>query len=1497
MKMKEIYKSIMGVLFGGAAISSIVIGIGAETVGQDFLKRRTTEVSETPAMKVASRHKSAHRTSSLPKSNSPRNISAQSDAEAQKFQCVLTYSDTWEYYDEAGVYTFGASDPISFNNTFVNEEYSPSGGAFFTDKYYVLTTMSEDWFTGEVSVASYKFSRNNWEEISYAPQNIYSLYNSICYDPIDNRAYGYFYTDEGGDWGYMDVDNLSVTHLAPVVTPIVAVAVNDCGMTYGVGSDGYFYSVDKKTGTMTKIGSTGLSPYYMQSMAFAPDGQLYWAASEELSSGLYTIDVATGKASKVSSFNGSEEVCALYALQTVPQDNAPSQATDLKVELVGKELTFPFTFTIPDKTYRGEPLSEEIEYAVYVDGVICNVGAAQSGTSVTETLTVETPGYHLFKVVLSNEAGNSEGSTARYWIGVDQPLSVSDTEVTKTSDNSISLSWKAPAGGVNGGFFDADLVTYNVTRLPDNIVIGENIKTTSFKDEISIETGQSFIRYIITPTVEGLEGQGTETAGIIMGNPYEVPVEFTFDSVEDYNIFTVIDNNETVNLDSGMWEYTPSGEAAGYVSGTKDGDDWLITPSIYLHARTQYIFSHDVLCYSDYWPEQYSVYLGQSPAPESMTTEIVPSTTIWWDEYRTRTDTITIDEEGVYYFGFHATSDAGTVFFLLDNVKLREMYKLDAPAEVGNFNVKAGEKGAKTASISFEAPLSSVSGEELSNNFAIKVLRNGIEMMTKSDVAPGEQLTIEDNNPIDRSMNTYEVICCNDEGDGPGVSAQVWVGLDEPTAPLNARVSLDEEGHPVISWDAPEGRGVHGGYVDNSDLSYTVAVEKDGGLSPIVVDTEEHSCVDDATVYDNSGAQEMHQYYIVPLSNATGEYGENATALYISGQPYRLPFKESFKGRTPTNFWAFTGTNGEGWFIGDDWEVGSQDYDDGVLSYLPAVPDVVTTAMSGKIDINGANNPKLTFYLRKMGVADNGFYDTDPSKDVLNIKVGIDGFNLETISTIRLEDVKKTGEFIYYSIPLSNLDAKEYIVVTFEYEAVSARTPLMIDNIVVKEGRDYNAVAGEINAPEAVEVFENLEVKASVENVGDNLLTDVKVRLMRGALVEAETTIDNIAPDQSQTVTLEAMALPEWGEEAEFTVYVDADNDEVEADNSSNPFKISVIYHDRPAVSDLAGNIEDDELHLNWSEPDDLSNLDKTVTESLDSYNHGDLSFGQWISEDKSFWGFEGIKTITVDGIEIEIPNSDDEQAFIVFNPALAGIDLNENSEWTPISGNNVIACFGDAANDYLESNNDWLISPELSGQKQTISFWAKTATKKGRPDDIRVLVAADIEFNNDGTVRSSCFSSLEDGDITLTRDWEKYEFEIPAGSKYFAIRNISDDGYAVLIDDITYDPFIEKTNANLVGYNVYLNGEMLNSEPIEDTTYIVSPIMEGDYTVRVVYDEGESVDSNVVEIRNTSISDIDTDEDVIYYDLNGIRVSNPEPGKIYIRQTKDKTEKVICHN
>jgi hypothetical protein len=109
-----------------------------------------------------------------------------------------------------------------------------------------------------------------------------------------------------------------------------------------------------------------------------------------------------------------------------------------------------------------------------------------------------------------------------------------------------------------------------------------------------------------------------------------------------------------------------------------------------------------------------------------------------------------------------------------------------------------------------------------------------------------------------------------------------------------------------------------------------------------------------------------------------------------------------------------------------------------------------------------------------------------------------------------------------------------------------------------------------------------------------------------------------------------------------------------------------------------------------------------------------------------------------------------------------------------------------------------------------------------------------------------------------------------------------------VLLDDFSYEKAPSgAAPLEVLGYNLYRNGEKVNTEVITDTKYEVSADMTGDYTVKVVYAVGESEASNSVTVASSGIDLIkaDLEDNAPIYDLYGRLVINPQPGQIYVRK------------
>ena len=171
-------------------------------------------------------------------------------------------------------------------------------------------------------------------------------------------------------------------------------------------------------------------------------------------------------------------------------------------------------------------------------------------------------------------------------------------------------------------------------------------------------------------------------------------------------------------------------------------------------------------------------------------------------------------------------------------------------------------------------------------------------------------------------------------------------------------------------------------------------------------------------------------------------------------------------------------------------------------------------------------------------------------------------------------------------------------------------------------------------------------------------------------------------------------------------------------------------------------------------------------------------------------------------------------------------------------------------------TNDAWLISPMLSGDAQTIKFMAACLNTSYGDETFEVLYST-----TDTEVES--FTLVEGASFTATVSWVEYTAALPAGAKYFAIRSTANDCFVLSVDNITFKGYVNP-NAGLevVGYNIYRDGEKINETPVAATSYLDTEAAPGTHTyvVTVVYNNGESLPSNEVTITTSGVENIDAD-------------------------------------
>ena len=142
----------------------------------------------------------------------------------------------------------------------------------------------------------------------------------------------------------------------------------------------------------------------------------------------------------------------------------------------------------------------------------------------------------------------------------------------------------------------------------------------------------------------------------------------------------------------------------------------------------------------------------------------------------------------------------------------------------------------------------------------------------------------------------------------------------------------------------------------------------------------------------------------------------------------------------------------------------------------------------------------------------------------------------------------------------------------------------------------------------------------------------------------------------------------------------------------------------------------------------------------------------------------------------------------------------------------------------------------------------------------------------------------------------KQYYYDLPADARYFAIRNVTEGGFVLMIDNISYTPGF--TDLELMGYNVYRDGVKLNGEPVETLTFTDNSAEAGGcYGVTAVYDfDGESA---MVTAQSTLGIGTMRDEQCTmnngrYYDLQGRRLQTTPRRGVYMLKQGQSVKKVI---
>ena len=1372
-----------------------------------------------------------------------------STAKLPELAGAVVYGSNWNQQNAApGLYTIPTSADEEFTAKFVNREYIARGGGVCANGSYFYVTYQEQ--SDQLFAYVFEYDTETWEQKRWLQASIDNIAASgMAVDPTSGLIYGYFYNTARNGYNFGTIDfsgeQAKTTVISAVKddTEVAAIACDKDGQLYAItrtieiGTSDYsvikseLAKVDKATGNMTVIGETGMFPYYPTAATIdVRSGRMFWTVCPNDGSGnLCEVDLTTGKATLIYKFPNDEEVQGLYVPEPLAVDNAPAEVTGLSADFPDGSLSGKVLFTAPNRTFAGAAATGELSYTVTINGDKQLSGTTSCGAPVEVPVTVDESGDYTFSVRTSNAAGSSPATRISLFIGTGVP---STPQPSLTVENGVAtVTWEPVNTVVDKGYINPDDVTYTVRRYPDATVVSENQKATSFTEPLPPTDGLVFYSYSVTATYSNAtSAEGTTNSHMAGSCNMPYTQDFGSDSSIDtapLDGYTIIDANK----DGRQWDIY-FGEARMAYNTLLAMDDWLITPPLHLEAGKSYPVKLDARTQDKDYNERIELKFGRTNTVEGMTGTVTGPTLLKSTTPVVLKGFIVAPETGDYYLGIHGISDADKYYLLIDNLSISEGVDVALPeAPALSYTVDAA--GASKVTFRVTVPSTDVFGNKLSSVSKLVVLRNGKSVKTFENPTPGSQENFEDVTPTEGNY-LYEATAYIDNQPGKTASVNVYVGIDVPDAPATTTiVEAATPGDVTLTWSEVTS-DVHGTPIKPATVTYNVYRFVNG--LPDKVKSGISGTTFTFTAVEEG--QEFVQCAVRPV-NDKGEGTPVITDMVIAGTPYQAPWAESFDYETVSTFAIDTPTGDAEWGLVDDGYFGipSQDNDGYTMSMIGNRGDA-STLITGKISLDGLAKPGMTLYAYTL---------SDEDTNTIEILAGEVGSQLKSIKTVALNQIGKAG-WNMISADLAQFAGKtiqlgiKATIVNYDY--------IVIDNLRIRTLADCDMAAQSVAAPLKAKVGKEFQVEVSVLNDGIKTAESYTVKLLADGKELQSTQGEALQPGQATLVTFTPTLHPLTDEPVELQGMVEIAGDEVMTNNTTPVIIVKPVLSTLPPVTDLIGKRSENGVNLSWSEPD----MDTPITAETTADFEDEISFThfiegwKFIDADKRPVG--GFNKFDIPGI---IPGST-LASFFVFDSTLPVFSSN----FAAHSGNKFLGAMW--RNDENKTN-DWLILPELNGEAQTISFYARSF---------------DADFFEQFTVYASAtgneianFSMIDDVE-KVPFEWTRYTFNVPAGTKYFALNSHSSNNYILMLDDFTFTPAPEHKEFSLTGYTVYRNEEALSTVEENEHFDNEAPENEARYAVTAVYDKGESKSSNVVVITSSGIDETEASRTFTVTAVNG---------------------------
>ncbi len=1409
------------------------------------------------------------------------------DSMAPQLTGFMRSSDAWgdngqttAYY---GFYSISADGDVDFkavSPTGPDNAWANCGSVYADGRYYCYnvdgTSMNytlsyyvfdaDSWTSVRQNAFSYKYSDAGSEQ----SQKARLVPSALAYNPLTGVIYAVTHTFSNSEKGFLceaDPDSGELHSLGEI--PFMKTASCDAsGVMYGIGLDGNLYRISG-AGDVAIIGHTGYYPtrdseISTGSAIYFRNGKMYYSlfgfATERDRDyninavfGLLEIDTATGKSTLLGVYPRDEVFSSLVAPNAHP--DAPDAISGLVFEPeTPASLKAVVKFTLPSVTYAQKKLEGDVGFEISVGTSTPVKGSGAPGSVVSEAVNVSA-GMQTVSVTVTANGHKSPVAHASYFFGADTPAAVS--ELTLAYDGNTGnavLTWNTPRGE-NGGMLEEEKLRYKIERMPGKVIVARSAKGNSFSEPADFPFDS--YRYVVTPYYadKPSETGRSATSNIVkMGSPLPMPYDETFSSPSSLNGYTLIDANgdgSGSGWDSPEWCYDETYYCAFYYGKQgKPADDWLITPALDFDSEYLYKLTFKYYAYYGYG-SKFRVVVGNTPTVEGMDKEVLMKETVsdFYDQPGITETVIFAPRKGDRFIGFHHISET-MEHLSIDDVHVERYLSANVPGAVNGLT--AERKSDTEVVLEFTVPELTAGGKDLDGSpLKVQIERNAatVPVGELADVKPGEKVRWADTD-APTAVNVYSVAVYNSNGEGLKKEISIDLRRGSPVEVESVRASFINDKQILIEWDpSTSATDEEGRPVDVDAIRYLVykpVRDADDNIEYKVIgrDLEECRFIDNEPQLGlPAEGQQPLFYYVAPVNGDDEGYAcESNTLIFGDSRP--LPWSETWpKQVTENGQWFRSQTMGATWYIRYK---GYEPLTDGVdgSGVVTCEPNRdVAFGMGGfispRLDLTGNESPELSFWM----------YHGPEYTDGIQLAIGVDvGDSRQNLIPGAVFDARSEEQgWKKHTVSLKDYTLYKAASVVF-YGYVRPDNCIHIDNVSLTGDRfakelSLTGIAG----PKECRTDEVADFEVSVANTGTTASGNFRIDFTVDGKVAGGKEMAGIASGETSTALFSY--VPDNGQAGKtldiaFRITEATGSDTNPANNVMSAM-LEVKQGNLPYVTSVEGSIDGESVALEWGMPDKCE-FTETFTDNFEAYEPFAIDdIGQWVMHDGD--GLYNHYLSNGAGGVIEWENSRETQAFIVFNVG----EIIYPMPFAPISGSQFLASWPAAGG----ANDDWVISPELDGRAQLISFYARSMMEGS--DAINVLVS------KTGNNPSDFYKLNGATPIKLSAGWQLLHFALPEGSRYFAIQNVGDNGTGIMIDDIMYHGY--PTTAFIPdGYNVYRDGKKLNDEPLTERKYTDFDIASGNsyrYSIAPVFGnrEGRMSDYLLIEASGIGTTSVDS--------------------------------------